>query len=162
MRTHSTHCKCCSYMRILRCLYPQGAGALGCHTQHAGCSSGAQPTHVHSEIRPEHVPVSAVQGVVPDTVKALRDPLVAATIDIYTAASTALLPTPAKSHYLFNLRDVSRVVHGILLMPPEALAGGGGGGDAAAKAKMTRLWVHETLRVFYDRCVLALVLAAER
>ena len=77
----------------------------------------------------------------------MRDAVVAATIDMYTAASTTLLPTPSKSHYLFNLRDVARVVNGMLMLDAKSVGSG-----AAAKAKFARLWVHETLRVFYDRC----------
>ena len=74
-------------------------------------------------------------------------PLVLATMDVYRTAAGALLPTPAKSHYLFNLRDISRVVGGLLLVRPAALGAG-----ALAKAKFARLWVHEVLRVMYDRC----------
>lgn len=32
-----------------------------------------------------------------------------ATIDIYNFISTRMLPTPTKIHYLFNLRDISKV-----------------------------------------------------
>ena len=39
-----------------------------------------------------------------------RDSVVSATLDVYAAASSQLLPTPLKSHYTFNLRDCSRVV----------------------------------------------------
>jgi dynein heavy chain len=53
-----------------------------------------------------------------------------------------MLPTPAKSHYTFNLRDLSKVFQGMY--------------QASAK-KLTeavgyfRLWAHETARVFCDR-----------
>jgi hypothetical protein len=39
----------------------------------------------------------------------LRQPMVVATIEIYDTVQRELLPTPAKSHYTFNLRDVSKV-----------------------------------------------------
>ena len=88
-----------------------------------------------------------LQAEFPDAVKELRDPIVLATIDVYQTSMASLLPTPTKSHYLFNLRDIGRVMGGLLLLRPKALGSG-----AAAKAKFTRLWVHEILRVFYDRC----------
>jgi hypothetical protein len=36
-------------------------------------------------------------------------PLVDCSITVYTRIAAELLPTPAKSHYTFNLRDVSKV-----------------------------------------------------
>ena len=40
--------------------------------------------------------------------------MVKATIDTYNAVVGGLLPTPVKSHYTFNLRDVSKVMQGTL------------------------------------------------
>uniref|UniRef100_A0A8I3RUY3 Dynein axonemal heavy chain 3 n=1 Tax=Canis lupus familiaris TaxID=9615 RepID=A0A8I3RUY3_CANLF len=60
--------------------------------------------------------------------------LVQATMTIYKAAVENFLPTPSKSHYVFNLRDFSRVIQGDV-------------------EKFIRLWIHEVYRVFYDRLI---------
>ena len=39
----------------------------------------------------------------------IAEPIVKQTVDIYFKLSRELLPTPTKSHYTFNLRDVSKV-----------------------------------------------------
>ncbi|XP_014652699.1 PREDICTED: dynein heavy chain 3, axonemal [Ceratotherium simum simum] len=70
--------------------------------------------------------------------------LVQATMTIYKAAVENFLPTPSKSHYVFNLRDFSRVVQGVLLCPHTHLQ------DVE---KFIRLWIHEVYRVFYDRLI---------
>lgn len=44
----------------------------------------------------------------------LAELLVAASVEIYQRVSVDLLPTPAKSHYVFNLRDLSKCVQGML------------------------------------------------
>ncbi|XP_044602978.2 dynein axonemal heavy chain 3 isoform X2 [Equus asinus] len=70
--------------------------------------------------------------------------LVQATMAIYKAAVENFLPTPSKSHYVFNLRDFSRVIQGVLLCPHTHLQ------DVE---KFIRLWIHEVYRVFYDRLI---------
>lgn len=48
-------------------------------------------------------------------IQPLNEPLVDATILVYATITSQLLPTPAKSHYTFNLRDLSKVFQGILM-----------------------------------------------
>ena len=65
-------------------------------------------------------------------------------MEVYKAAVDKFLPTPSKSHYVFNLRDFARVIFGVLLVPSSHLDEGD---------KLIRLWIHEVYRVFYDRLI---------
>uniref|UniRef100_A0A8B9DQE6 Dynein axonemal heavy chain 3 n=1 Tax=Anser cygnoides TaxID=8845 RepID=A0A8B9DQE6_ANSCY len=74
--------------------------------------------------------------------KGFESVMVQATMVIYKMALENFLPTPSKSHYVFNLRDFSRVIKGVLLCP-----------HTHDEDKLIRLWIHEIYRVFYDRFV---------
>lgn len=49
-----------------------------------------------------------------DEVRPLGDPMVVASVEIYRAVCRELLPTPSKSHYLFNTRDLAKIVLGVM------------------------------------------------
>lgn len=70
--------------------------------------------------------------------------IVNATLETYKFACNHLRPTPTKSHYIFNLRDIARVVMGCSLMKKESVTN---------RKIFARLWLHEIMRVFYDRLV---------
>jgi dynein heavy chain len=71
---------------------------------------------------------SAVKQVVPAVVQA--------TIDVYNAISRDMLPTPAKSHYTFNLRDLSKVFQGMNAGSDKKITEGN---------QYVRLWAHECM-----------------
>lgn len=53
-------------------------------------------------------------------------------------------PTPAKSHYTFNLRDFSKIIQGLCLVTKK---------EIEQADQMMRLWAHETTRVLGDRLI---------
>jgi len=73
-----------------------------------------------------------------------QNKIISANIEIYKVSSKELLPTPAKSHYLFNLRDFAKVIFGICYSEREKVQN---------IEQMSRLWIHEVWRVFGDRLV---------
>ena len=84
--------------------------------------------------------------------------LTRATIDLWNYMKSKLLPTPAKFHYIFNMRELSRVFQGILLTPKDTILSGGGfrvtEGLMAKQhpgTMLLRIWKHESERVFCDK-----------
>ncbi|XP_076380685.1 dynein axonemal heavy chain 1-like [Megalopta genalis] len=66
------------------------------------------------------------------------------TLNLFTTICNELLPTPDKSHYTFNLRDLGKVFQGMLMMNPAKIE---------IRENLLLLWYHENLRVFSDRLV---------
>ena len=55
-----------------------------------------------------------------------------------------LPPTPSKFHYIFNLRDLSRITNGLCLTTPDRFE---------TLDQMLRVWRNECLRVIFDRLI---------
>lgn len=83
-------------------------------------------------------------GTFAQEIKGAAAPLVLATVELYNSISERLLPTPTKSHYLFNLRDISKVFQGIQQASAAVVK---------QRSDLVRLWSHECSRVFADRLV---------
>ncbi|CAK0888334.1 unnamed protein product [Prorocentrum cordatum] len=79
-----------------------------------------------------------------EDIKSLAEPLTLTTIALYGAVMEGFLPTPEKCHYLFNLRDISKVFQGLYLADPKLYED---------KEHVLRLWYHECCRVFMDRLI---------
>jgi len=83
-------------------------------------------------------------GKFSDDVKLMIPKLIETVLIIFDRAKKELLPTPKKSHYTFNLRDISKVFQGIC--------------NASLKhcnepLIILRLWYHENMRIFHDRLI---------
>ena len=72
------------------------------------------------------------------------DQITQATLSLYYQCSEKLPRTPVKFHYIFNLRDLSRVYEGLMLSTTDQIN---------TKAGLIRLWRNESLRVFSDRLI---------
>lgn len=83
--------------------------------------------------------------------------LTSATIQLWKIMKSKMLPTPAKFHYVFNMRDLSRVFQGILLTPKESITEGGRRQKEGQLSNFTPanmllgIWKHECDRVFSDK-----------
>lgn len=77
-----------------------------------------------------------------DPIKNMLQTLIGSVLSFYNQVKVTMLPTPAKSHYTFNLRDIWKVFQGICSASPKST------GDVTS---MVRLWYHENMRVFHDR-----------
>ncbi|KAL9897380.1 dynein heavy chain at 93AB [Glossina fuscipes fuscipes] len=70
--------------------------------------------------------------------------IVAATLALHNKCSQVFLPTAIKSHYIFNLRDISNVFQGLLFSTTDCLT---------SSTDLIRLWQHETQRVYSDKLI---------
>ncbi|KAL1116904.1 hypothetical protein AAG570_005373 [Ranatra chinensis] len=100
--------------------------------------SDATVTHIYLSILRGHL------GIFPDDVRELAPNVIAATLYLYKAAVNELPPTPSKFHYIFNLRDLSRIVAGLLLTAPA---------HYQQPQLFVKVWRNEFTRVICDRLI---------
>eukprot|EP00931_Biecheleriopsis_adriatica_P036383 TRINITY_DN2095_c0_g1_i5.p1 TRINITY_DN2095_c0_g1~~TRINITY_DN2095_c0_g1_i5.p1 ORF type:complete len:4649 (-),score=1173.32 TRINITY_DN2095_c0_g1_i5:61-14007(-) len=84
---------------------------------------------------------SSKAGAKADVIE-LSKKLTAATVDVWDRVKSKLLPTPLRFHYIFNMRDLSRVFQGIMECPVNVVT---------SETILVRLWKHENQRVFSDK-----------
>ena len=77
-----------------------------------------------------------IKNAIPDVIKI--------TLDDYKEIKNVMLPTPAKMHYIFNLRDISKVLQGVSSLTLEI---------TKERCDVARIWAHEMTRVFGDRLI---------
>ncbi|XP_061390860.1 dynein beta chain, ciliary isoform X1 [Musca vetustissima] len=97
-------------------------------------------TMMYSSILSQHF-ANAEQKFNPVVMK-MTPNIVAATLALHNKASQVFLPTAIKSHYIFNLRDISNVFQGLLFSSADCLP---------MPTDLIRLWQHETQRVYADK-----------
>ncbi len=56
----------------------------------------------------------------PDAQKIIEN-LTKATIQLWNKVKSTMLPTPSKFHYLFNMRELSRIFKGVLQVKKEVI-----------------------------------------
>ncbi|OHS94615.1 Dynein heavy chain family protein [Tritrichomonas foetus] len=79
-----------------------------------------------------------------EEVQQIVESLTNATLDLFQNVQKQFLPTPKKSHYIFNLRDMNRVYQGLLDSNKTYFDD---------RNSFIKLWCHECYRVFGDRLI---------
>ena len=75
-------------------------------------------------------------------ISSLKEKIIYATVQLYSSIKAELPRTPIKFHYVFNIRDISKVFQGFCQLTKERFQ---------TRESLIRLWRHECLRVFSDK-----------
>ena len=81
-------------------------------------------------------------GRYPEGVVAVAQSLTMMSLSFWKKIQGKMLPTPAKFHYNFNLRDLTKVMQGVCMANREAVTD---------ECTLLNLWKHECCRVFSDK-----------
>jgi dynein heavy chain len=79
-----------------------------------------------------------------EEVKGMAHQMVHSVVEVFNNVLDTLRPTPAKCHYSFNLRDISKVFQGMLMMTKTKVND---------RLSMARMFCHENTRQFADRFI---------
>ncbi|KAK9891062.1 hypothetical protein WA026_013388 [Henosepilachna vigintioctopunctata] len=74
----------------------------------------------------------------------VADKLITMTVNLYNITISQLPPTPKKFHYIFNMRDLSRIVSGMCMTKPHLYT---------TVPQIVRVWRNEFTRVICDRLI---------
>jgi dynein heavy chain len=150
---------------LLSCTYPNRSATFVPLTQSQ--TKEIVPIHLSAN------PISLIRSIFSSTVehwleefpadsvqypKELGQSIIKSLTEIYLTVKEFLKPSPANPFYLFNFRDLARVVQGVQLLAskakvvPAKLSKKGQQDQAVQQvATIIKLFSHETMRVFYDR-----------
>ena len=79
-----------------------------------------------------------------EDVRGISSAITDVTLEVYSHIIEKLPATPSRFHYIFNLRDLSRVFEGLLRTTPDKFA---------RAATFVRAWRNEIMRIFHDRLI---------
>lgn len=76
-----------------------------------------------------------------------------ATIALWNKVKSTMLPTPAKFHYVFNMRELSRIFKGVLTCKKDTINDAMKSNKIKPELFLVGLWRHEAERVLADKLV---------
>ncbi|XP_075221546.1 dynein axonemal heavy chain 10-like [Lycorma delicatula] len=97
-------------------------------------------THIYQSILEGHVKANNCNA----SIQLLAERIVTLTLQVYKAITKELPATPSKFHYIFNLRDLSRITAGLVQSKAAFYT---------SDRQFLRLWRNEITRVLFDRLI---------